>query len=416
MDTPVKPAAELICTGSELLSGRTVNTHSVTLAGLLAELGIPLVRETTVPDDREAIRDAIAQALARSPIVMTSGGLGPTSDDLTRDVAAELAGAPVVMHEPSRERIRVRYENAGRIFTDIAARHALVVQGATILENRVGLCPGELLMLNGRRLFLLPGPPAEFRAVLEDGVIPALRTIAGAPPERRILMTCCIGESDILRLLPESEFPGPDVEVAYCAKPGRVEIRLSTEPARTAALERAAARARETLREWIYAERPCELEEAVIERLRARGKTLAVAESCTGGLIGHRVTNIAGASEVFLGGVVAYANASKTRDLGVPADVLARHGAVSPETARAMAEGVRVRFGADIGLGVTGIAGPGGGTPEKPVGTVCIAVAQAATVRVREFRFNGPRGIVKEMSATAALDQVRRALGEDPQP
>ncbi len=412
MGTPDKPAAELICTGSELLSGRTVNTHAVTLAGLLAELGIPLVRETTVPDDPAAIRDAIAQALARAPIVITSGGLGPTSDDLTRDVAAELAGAPVAMHEPSRERIRLRYENAGRIFTEIAARHALVVQGAAILENRVGLCPGELLMINGRRLFLLPGPPAEFRAVLEDGVLPLLRACAGTPPLRRILMTCCIGESDILRLLPESEFPGPNVEIAYCAKPGRVEIRLTSDPAHSAALERAAARARETLREWIYAERACELEEAVVEQLRAAGKTLAIAESCTGGLAGHRITNVPGSSAIFLGGVVAYANESKIRDLGVPAAAIEQFGAVSPETARAMAEGVRARFGADIGLGITGIAGPGGGSPEKPVGTVVIAIVSGDLARVREFRFNGPRAIVKEMSATAALDQVRRALAE----
>lgn len=408
MGTPAKPNAELICTGSELLSGRTVNTHSVTLAGLLAELGIPLARETTVPDDRAAIRDAIEQALARSPVVITSGGLGPTSDDLTRDVVAELAGAPVVMHEPTREKIRARYESAGRVFTDIAARHALVVHGATILENRVGLCPGEYLIISGRRLFLTPGPPAEFRAVLEDGVLPALRDLAGEIPERRIFMTCCIGESDILRLLPESEFPGPHVDVAYCAKPGRVEIRLTADTAHRDALERAAAMARGALRDWIYAERSCNLEEAIIELLRQKGKTLALAESCTGGLIGHLLTEVPGSSTVFLGGVVAYANASKTRELGVSPELLARHGAVSAEVARAMAEGVRARFGADYGLGVTGIAGPGGGTPEKPVGLVFVAAFDGAAYEERACRFAGSRGVIKQLSAQAALDVLRR--------
>jgi nicotinamide-nucleotide amidase len=410
MGTHDKPTAELVCTGSELLSGRTVNTHAVTLAGMLADLGIPLVRETTVPDDLAAIRDAIEQALNRAPIVIATGGLGPTSDDLTRDAVAQLAGAAIIIHEPTRERIRTRYETAGRIFTDIAARHALVIEGAEILPNPIGLCPGELIRIRGRMLFLLPGPPAEFRALLEDGVLPRLRALAATPPLRRILMTCCIGESDILRLLPESEFTEPTVDVAYCAKPGRVEIRLTAAPAHADALERAAARARTALGEWIYAERPCELEEAVVEQLRAAGRTLAIAESCTGGLVSHRITNVPGSSEVFLGGVVAYANTSKTRDLGVPNAVLTQYGAVSAETARAMAEGARARFGSDIGLGITGIAGPGGATPEKPVGLVFVAAATAGESRVRKFTFNGTRAVIKEMSATTALDQVRRVL------
>lgn len=416
MGTPARPAAELICTGSELLSGRTVNTHSVTLAGLLAELGISLVRETTVPDDRAAIRDAIAQALDRSPIVITSGGLGPTSDDLTRDVAADLAGAAIVMHEPSKERIRVRYESAGRRFTDIAARHALVVEGSVILENAVGLCPGELLTVKGHRLFLLPGPPAEFRAVLETGVLPRLREMAATPPLRCILMTCCIGESDILRLLPEPEFPGPDVDVAYCAKPGRVEIRLSTEPSHADALARAADRARAALGEWIYAERPYELEEAVVDLLRARNRTVAVAESCTGGLVGHKLTSVPGSSEVFPGGVIAYSNAAKTRELDVPAEVLTRVGAVSEETARAMAEGVRRRWNADYGLALTGIAGPSGGTEQKPVGTVVVAVADGRGAVVRAFRFSGNRAIIKEMSTQSALQLLRRRVLEEAVP
>lgn len=410
MDTRADIAAELVCTGSELLSGRTINTHAATLANALADLGIPLVRETTVPDDRHAIRDAIEQALARSPIVITSGGLGPTSDDLTRDVVAEIAGAPVVIHEPTLERIRARFEATGRAFTEIAARHALIVQGATVLENSVGLCPGELLILRGRRLFLTPGPPAEFRTVLENGVIPSLREFAGTPPARRILMTCCIGESEILRLLPEPEFPGPGIDIAYCAKPGRVEIRLTAAPDRVSDLDQAAARARAVLGEWIYAERPCPLEEAVVEQLKQNGKTLAIAESCTGGLIGNLITDVPGSSSVFLGGVIAYSNASKTRDLDVPADLIARLGAVSADVARAMADGVRARFGADIGLGVTGIAGPTGGSPQKPVGLVYLCASDGARRIERERRFSGSRGVIKQLAAQWAMDAVRRLL------
>lgn len=412
MDTPARPAVELVCTGSELLSGRTINSHAATLAALLTDLGLPLVRETTIPDERAAIRDAIVSALGRAPIVITTGGLGPTSDDLTRDVAAEIAGARVVMHEPTKERIRLRYESAGRVFTALAARHALIVENAEVLENRVGLCPGELVRIGDRYLFLLPGPPAEFRAVLEDGVLPRLRELAGPPPAMRVLMTCCIGESDILRLLPESEFPGPEVEVAYCARPGRVEIRLFADSSRRAAVERAAARARAALAEWIYAEKPCELEEAVIDQLKGRGRTLAVAESCTGGLIGHRLTNVPGSSAVFRGGVTAYANAAKEQLLGVPSDALASEGAVSETVARAMAEGARARFGADLAVGVTGIAGPTGGTPEKPVGTVWIATAGPRETTAHRFRFHGGRTIVKELAATYALDQIRRYLAQ----
>ncbi|MCS6771755.1 MAG: CinA family nicotinamide mononucleotide deamidase-related protein [Kiritimatiellae bacterium] len=402
--------AELICTGSELLSGRTVNTHVATLATALEPLGIPLVRETTVPDDRAAIRDAIEQALARSPIVITSGGLGPTSDDLTRDVAAEIAGTAVVMHEPTREKLRKRFEAAGRVFTDIAARHALIVQGATVLENEVGFCPGELIEIRGRRLYLTPGPPAEFRAVVENGILPTLRALAGTPPVRRIFMTCCIGESEILRLLPESEFPGPGIDIAYCARPGRVEIRLSAPPNREEALDRAAARARETLAPWIYAERPCNLEEALVDLLRSLGRTVAIAESCTGGLIGHLFTEVPGSSHVFLGGVVAYSNESKTRDLGVPPQVLDAHGAVSAETARAMALGVRARFGSNYGLAVTGIAGPSGGSPQKPVGLVYMCATDGSRFEERQRKFSGVRSVIKQLSAQWAMDALRRLV------
>ena len=409
----MKPAVELVSTGAELLSGRTLNTHALTLAEHLAELGLPLVRDTTVPDDLAVIRDAIREALARAPIVVVSGGLGPTSDDLTRDAVAQLVGADIVMHEPSREAIRARYARTNRVWSDAVARHALVVSTAEVLANRVGLAPGEAIQWNDRHLFLLPGPPNEFEAILADHVIPRLRALAGEPPRQCVFQLTGIGESDLIRLLPESDFVAPGLSVGYCARAGRVELRVTADPGAAAALDRAAAVIRARLGEYIFAERRVDLALVVVEALAARGRTVAVAESCTGGLLGHRLTSVPGSSRVFRGGVIAYANDVKERELGVPPDVLVAKGAVSPEVAAAMAEGVRARLGADYGVGVTGIAGPDGGTAEKPVGLVYGAVAGARGTVVKDFRFGGPRATVKEMSAQSALDLLRRALARE---
>jgi nicotinamide-nucleotide amidase len=406
----MKLAVELVSTGAELLSGRTLNTHALTLAEHLAGLGLPLVRDTTVPDDLAVIRDAVRDALARAPIVVVSGGLGPTSDDLTRDAVAQVVGAEIVMHEPSREAIRARYAHANRVWSELAARHALVLSSAEVLDNRVGLAPGEAIQWSGRHLFLLPGPPNEFEAILADHVIPRLRALTGELPLQRLFQLTGIGESDLIRLLPEADYVVPGLSVGYCARTGRVELRVTAEPAAASALERAAAVIRARLGEFIFAERRVDLAQVVVEALAARGRTVAVAESCTGGLLGQRLTSIPGSSRVFPGGVIAYANEVKARELGVPPDVLAAKGAVSPEVARAMAVGVRARFGADYGIGVTGIAGPDGGTAEKPVGLVYVGMASAGGVDVKEFRFGGPRAIVREMSAQTALDLLRRAL------
>ena len=406
----MNPAVELVSTGAELLSGRTVNAHAQTLARHLADLGLPLLRDTTVPDDRAAIREALAGALDRVPLVIVSGGLGPTSDDVTRDAVADVVGRSIVMHEPTRDSIRERYARTNRIWSESVARHALVLEGADVLPNRAGLAPGECITWRDRSIFLLPGPPPEFEAVLEDHVVPNLRARAGAPPLQQLFQVTGIGESDIIRILPEPEFPGPGVAVAYCARPGRIEIRLTAPAGADEALARAAALARERMGDRIYAESRVDLETVVVAALRERERTVAVAESCTGGLVGHLLTNVAGSSTAFLGGVLAYSNAAKVRDLGVSPDDLARHGAVSAEVAREMADGVRVRFGSDYGIGVTGIAGPDGGTDRKPVGLVFVAVSWSGGGSVREFRFAGPRAIIKQLGAQAALDQLRMAL------
>jgi len=441
---PLSTAVELVSTGSELLSGRTVNTHAQALAERLRPLGLRLLRDTTVPDDAAQIREAAAAALGRADLVFVSGGLGATSDDVTRDALGRLLGRPLVMCQPALAALRRRYAALGRPVTAVARRQALILAGSTGLLNPVGLAPGMMIELPAapvtaarapraqprsrrrgrnappaavpaerpRLLFVLPGPPREFLGVLEARILPLLRPLAAAvaPALEKVFMTCGLGESEIAERLEAVGLPAPGVDVGYCARPGETEVWLAAAAADAARLETLAAAVRRALGAAVFAEERLGLEAVVGRRLAALGKTLAVAESCTGGLLGHRLTQVAGSSAYFLGGVIAYANASKIRDLGVPAGRLARHGAVSAEAARAMAAGVRARFGADYGLAVTGIAGPAGGTPGKPVGTVWLAVADAAGVATQHRCFPGAREVIKHWSSQLALDLLRRRL------
>lgn len=405
--------AELISTGDELLNGRSVNTHARRLGEALGELGIELARETTVPDDRAAIASAIREAWARTPLAFVTGGLGPTCDDLTREALSDVLNRPIVADPPSLERLRARYAAAGRSMTASRERQALVISGADVLSNSAGAAPGQQLEApGGRLLFVLPGPPREFEAVLREHVIPRLRARLpeARPRPRALFMVCGPGESDIVDRLAAAEFdPGP-LNLAYCAAPGALEVRLTGAPGEDEALARAAGRLRALLGDDIYAESRRDLAEVVGERLEAQLATLATAESCTGGGLGARLTSISGASGWYLGGVIAYANAVKIRELGVDETLLSASGAVSEPVARAMAEGIRRRFGADYGLAITGIAGPSGGTPEKPVGRVWMALAEAGNVIAVSRQFPGPRESVRQWGAQYALDLLRRRL------
>lgn len=409
---PVKPGAELVTTGAELLNGRTANRHAQTLGDRLGGMGIPLLRDTTVPDDLAAIEDAVRGAWSRSDLVFVSGGLGPTSDDVTREAVAGLFGAKLVTDEAALRNIHARYARIGKKLNASVERHALVLDVATVLPNSAGLAPGERIERDGKVLFLLPGPPREFLAILTEHILPWLEQHASGirALRRHVFQVCGLGESDIVSLLEPKGFPGAGVDVAYCAQPGRVEIRFAADSGNESALDRAVGRVRTHLAAHVYAEDRSDLETVVGRLMRERKATLATAESCTGGLVGHRITAVDGSSAYYLGGVVAYANESKIRDLGVPEERLARHGAVSASVAEAMAAGVRARFGADYGLAITGIAGPTGGTPDKPVGLTFIAVADAERCVAREHRFNGDRALVREWGAQMALDLLRRVL------
>lgn len=402
---------ELVTTGAELLNGGVVNRHAHWLGARLEEIGWRLTRDTTVPDDLDVIRDVLAAAFTRTETVIVSGGLGPTTDDVTRDAAATLAKRKIVMHEPTRKMVVDAWKKRGRVLNDLVERHALVVEGAEVLENRQGFAPGEHLEINGCHLFLLPGPTREFRGVITDSVLPWLgKRAGGAPPRLWKFQSAGLGESTVAARLREAGLENLRVEVAYCARPSMVTLRIREVNGHADDFEQAGALARQVLGPALFSDTGESIEEAVVRMLGEAGVTLATAESCTGGLVGQKITSIPGSSVVYRGGVVAYDNEVKSGLLGIDPKVIADAGAVSEEVARAMASGVRKVCSADIGLGITGIAGPSGGTPDKPVGLVYIALADAKDAVGRKLQLGGDRETVREAAATLALDLVRQRL------
>ena len=405
------PTVELVTTGSELLLGWVVNSHIAWLGRRLGELGLTLSRAVTVPDG-PAIRGAVAEALERADIVLITGGLGPTSDDLTRDVVAELLDRPLKEDAVIVEQIRARFARRGLVAPDMVRVQARVPAGADVLENEHGTAPGLHLEHGGRHVFLLPGPPRELQPMYDGQVVPWLRRVF---PEARavdcvVLRTLGVGESAAQELIePAVRRECPGVEIGYCARSGEVDVRLVAHRDPDA-VARAAAICREALADCVYGEGDDTLERVVIRLATERGRSLATAESCTGGLVAHRLTNVPGSSAVFLGGAVTYANEEKVRQLGVPPELIARHGAVSAEVASAMAAGIVARSGASLAVTTTGIAGPGGGSPEKPVGTLWLGMATAAGTQAFPRRLAQERETFKFMASQAALDLLRRSL------
>jgi nicotinamide-nucleotide amidase len=405
------PEIELITTGAELLNGSTVNRHAQWLGHALEQRGWRLLRDTTVPDDTAAIADALRGALSRCDVVLVSGGLGPTSDDVTRDVVAAWAGAKIVMHEPTRLQVVEIYRTRNKPLNSMVERHALVVEGARVLVNHHGLAPGEHIQKNDKHAILLPGPPREFQGILHDHIFPWLDGMnMGCHSRRQWFQTAGLGESDIAALLNAGGLAELKVDMAYCAKPSQVSLRVQEIAGHPHDYDRALSLIRGKLADAIYSDGDQSIEQAVFDLLKLRGKTMAAAESCTGGMLGQRITALPGSSAIFNGGVVAYHNDIKQNVLGVGADLLAEKGAVSAEVACAMAAGVMKLCRADYGVAITGVAGPGGGSPEKPVGLVYIAVADAQQTNWQECRLGGGRETVREASVLLALDLLRRRV------
>ncbi len=412
---------ELVTVGTELLLGFTVDTNGAELGRACAAVGIRLVRRTAVPDDAPAIGAAVREALARTGLVVTTGGLGPTRDDATKHAVADVLGRRLVEDADVLRSLEARARRMGRWPMAASNRtQAQVPEGATVLPNPRGTAPGLWLEDGGGRVaVLLPGVPREMRGLLHEEVLPRLaRRVAGDAHvvRSRALRTTGIAESALADRLSAVEDGLHPLTLAYLpAEPG-VDLRITAwdVPAREAdaLLDAAVARVAAALGSVSYGEGDTDLAAVVLDRLRARRATLAVAESCTGGLLGARLTAVPGASAVFRGGEVAYADAVKTARLDVPAALLAAHGAVSEQVVRAMASGARRAFGTDAALAVTGIAGPSGATPDKPVGTVWLAATVGERERVAQVVFAGDRDEIRARAAQAALNLLRLLLAD----
>jgi len=404
---------ELINTGSELLLGHVVNTHAAWLGRELFGLGLRIDRQVTVPDGPE-IRTALAEALARADLILVTGGLGPTSDDITREVAAELLGRPLEHHPEILEKIHALFRRRNLTPTASLGNEAQVPRGAIVLPNEVGTAPGLVLEEKGRIVVLLPGPPRELKPMWTDAFLPLLKERLeriGAPAlHQRNWSIVGIGESRVAAMIEEKVRALGEMEIGYCARPGEVDFRLISPDA--ALLDAASALVAATFGEAIATTGGESLEELVVRVAAGKKLKIATAESCTGGLIGHRLTSVPGSSKVYEFGWITYSNGAKTADLGVPPELFAPGGpgAVSEETARAMAEGARARSGADLAVSVTGIAGPDGGTPEKPVGTAWFGLSSRHGTEAVKKNLSTDRETFKNMAAQTALDLLRREL------
>ena len=407
--------AEIIAIGSELLTPERTDTNSLWLTEKLNNIGIEVKLKTVVGDDDARLEEAIKDALRRSRILVTTGGLGPTEDDITRKITARALSRRLMLDERVLAGIREKFQRWGRQMPEINSRQAMVVEGSEVLDNPNGSAPGMYLEHEGRSVVLLPGPPREMRPMFETQVMPKLAAKAGdVRVVRRVLRVSGLGESAVdERIAPVyTQHKNPQTTILF--NRSEIEIHLTaqgkTEQEAELLLDGLAGQIEERLGEAIFAFRGEKLEEVVGLRLAVGGYTLAVAESCTGGLVAQRVTDVPGSSVYFREGVVTYSNESKVRLLGVPYDLIAEYGAVSAPVAEAMAEGARLRADTDFGIAVTGIAGPGGGSEDKPVGLVYIALSDDAHTEHRKLLLPGDRTLIRWRASQAALDLLRRRL------
>lgn len=416
--------AEIVAVGNELLLGETVDTNSAWAAKRLSEIGVRVVRTTHVGDDAGRLGAVLREVRGRARWVIITGGLGPTRDDLTRPVLASVVGRELRLDPDLLAEVEARFRRFGYDRMPQANRsQAELPEGARAIPNPHGTAPGIVVEDGGTTFFALPGVPAEMKALLESGVLPEIAADLGhgAPVVRsRVLRTAGIGESALAERIDDLVETAAPIEVAFLPDLGQVDLRLTLTglPAAEADLRLAALAAaiRGRIAEWCFGEGDAPLAGALGDALRARGWTLAVAESCTAGEVAAEITGVPGSSDYFVGGVVAYADRIKEGILGVPADVLATHGAVSEATCRALLEGARSRLGADVAAAVTGIAGPAGGTPEKPVGLVFFGVETPERAWLRKVEYPGSRESIRRRATIATLSLLMRKVRPAPSP
>lgn len=408
---------ELICVGTELLLGNIVNTNAAYLAEKCAGLGLSCYFQTVVGDNEERLALVLRTAMERSDIVILSGGLGPTEDDLTKEVAAQVCGRELVMHEPSRKSISEFFEKRGTVPTENNWKQAMMPEEAIILENHNGTAPGAIIETEAAKVVLLPGPPNELYPLFEESVEPYLRKLTHQAICSQTVKICGLGESKVETMVKDLIDGQTNPTIATYAKTGEVHIRVTA-----AAEDQKAANKliKPTVKELkarfgnhIYTtEDDTTLEKAVADLLIANDLSLTCAESCTGGLLSGRIINVPGVSEAYKAGYITYSNKAKRRLLGVKKTTLQKHGAVSEQVVEEMAKGAALFAKADVSVAVTGIAGPDGGTEEKPVGLVYIACCVKGRVTVKKYQFSGNRGKVRESAVSAALSLLRNCILE----
>lgn len=411
---------EIVTIGDELLLGLTIDTNAAWLARELAGHGVSIVRRASVGDNASDIADAVKQALERTGAVITTGGLGPTADDLTKPAIADIFGRALRLDEVRWEELCVRWRERGRPgeIPESNKQQVMIPEGARVLHNRHGSAPGIFLDdEHGRWVAMLPGVPREMRGIYNEELLPLIFARLGESRRvvrTRTVRTTAVAESQLPTMLGDAARGIGEMSLAYLPGEEGVDLRLTIRGAESdeadAQLAEGAALLRERVGIFAYAEGKTDMAEVVLAACRERGLTIALAESCTGGMLGQRLTAIPGSSDVVLGGVIAYNNAVKVAAVGVKEETLGAVGAVSEEVARELASGARTRFRSDIGVGITGIAGPRGGTPEKPVGQVWIAVDVAGTVKAHGARLIGDRTEIRFRATQSALDMIRRAL------
>lgn len=408
---------ELICVGTELLLGSIVNTNAAYLSEKCAGLGLSCYFQTVVGDNEERLTQVLEMAMERSDIILLSGGLGPTEDDLTKETAAKVCGKKLVLHEPSKEAIRKFFAAKGASPTDNNWKQAMLPEGCIVLENHNGTAPGVIMETDHGKVILLPGPPNELRPMFQESVVPYLSEITSQVICSKTVKICGVGESQAETMVKDLIDSQGNPTIATYAKTGEVHIRVTANAGdKKAAMKLIKPVVKELKNRFgnhVYStEEETTLEKAVADLVIANGLTLTCAESCTGGLLSARLINVPGISEVYKSGVITYSNKAKRRMLGVKKSTLQKHGAVSEKTAEEMAKGAASMHKADVATAITGIAGPDGGTPEKPVGLVYIACSVKGQMTVKKYLFSGSREKVRESAVSAALVLMRDCILE----
>lgn len=407
--------AEIISIGTELLLGQIVDTNSAYLSQKLAELGIDIHLKTTVGDNKRRILSALKESLKRAELIITVGGLGPTQDDLTKEVIAQALNKEMILNKRVAKMIESYFLRRGLEFTENNLLQARFPQGAKVIYNPLGTAPGMIIKKEDKIIIALPGPPRELKPMFEEQIFPYLRkkNIKGMIIKSKVLRVVGLGESLVEERIKEI-LRQDSPTIAPLVSQGEVHLRITAKGDNKSEIDKKIREVekeiKRSLGDYIYGEDSKTLEKVVANLLLREKRTLSVAESCSGGLISHKLTNVSGSSNYYLGGIVCYSNESKIILLRVPKEIITQKGAVSRECAISMAKGVRKRFSTDLGLAITGIAGPKGGTKDKPVGLVYIALADKKAVKCQEFKFTGARIFIKQKASLSALDILRRYL------